>query len=295
MQLSPGEYFAIVRQLADPNDAGTYYVRAYVRNARTDVLLDTKDLTDRGGQRFSVEYQVPSVSSDAVYIAITTRVFTDSGYTTLSTDYTQEIQTYLVDIRSKHFGGGGGNGGVKVDYEKIKKMIDGAVGAIKFPAQQIPARPASVEEIVGAIRPVISSAVNAIPKGVSVSEISRAIGGDLARVTTTLKSVVEDGIRGIEFPEQKVLDLSPIMRKMHDGFEGMMNKSADELNEAIAKSVAAAVEKYAQDYKKLADKIRDTALDLIAQEMIVGTAAKKQKSEFEGKSIPELMKLAHGE
>src|SRR3990167_6396837 len=99
LQLSPGEYFAIVRQLADPNDTGTYYVRAFVRNARTDTLLDTVNLTDRTGQRFSVEWQVPSSTSDALYIAVTTRVYTDSAYTTLSTDYSQEMEVYLVEDR----------------------------------------------------------------------------------------------------------------------------------------------------------------------------------------------------
>lgn len=126
LQLSPGEYTAIARQLADPNDSATYYVRAVVRNARTNTTIETVDLTDRGGQLFSKEWQVPSTSSDAVYVIITTRVYTDSAYTVLSTDYGQELEMYLIENRIKHAGGGGDPlGGTKwrIDYEKFREII----------------------------------------------------------------------------------------------------------------------------------------------------------------------------
>src|SRR3990167_11298322 len=107
--LEPGEYTGISRQLADPNDSTTYYVRAIIRNARTDATIDTVDLDSKGLGRYQAEWHVTStVPAGGFFISITTYVYTDSGYTTLSTDYSAESNTYLIEPRAKHFGGGGG-------------------------------------------------------------------------------------------------------------------------------------------------------------------------------------------
>lgn len=124
MQLEPGEYFGIVRQLQDPNDTGTYYVQAKIRNARTGTLLDTVNLTDLGGQYFFKEWQVFSNVSGPTYISISTRVYTNSIYTTLSDGYGQEVDTYLVEPRAKHVGGGGGSG---VNYTRIDELVKAAI------------------------------------------------------------------------------------------------------------------------------------------------------------------------
>lgn len=111
IQLEPGEYFGIVREIADPNDTGTYYVQAVIRDARTDALISTVNLTDRGSNRFSKEFQVPSVGIGVGrYISITTYVYTDADYTTYSDAYSRESDTYLISPRAAHLGGGGGPG-----------------------------------------------------------------------------------------------------------------------------------------------------------------------------------------
>ena len=130
MQLSPGERFAVVRQLDNPNDGGTYYVRAYIRDALTDALIETINLTDRGGQRFSNEWSVYSKRSGGFYIAIATLVFTDSGYTTYSDVYGQEIETYLVEQRVVHGGGGGGPG---ISYKEIRRIVQEVLDGLKLP------------------------------------------------------------------------------------------------------------------------------------------------------------------
>jgi len=63
LQVNPRETYPIVRQLADPLDTGTYYVRAVVRNARTDETLETLNLTNKGSGRFLYNYQVPADAS----------------------------------------------------------------------------------------------------------------------------------------------------------------------------------------------------------------------------------------
>lgn len=121
MQLSPREYFTIVRQIENHLDSGTYYVRATVRNARTDALIERVTLTDQGSLRFSTPWQVPADTSGlGFYIAILTEVFTDAAFTTKSPDYGDKMDIYLVDVRSKVSNGGGS---VDVNYDKIEKII----------------------------------------------------------------------------------------------------------------------------------------------------------------------------
>lgn len=125
ISLQPQENYTIVRQLPDPSDSTTYYIQAVVRNSVSDAILQTVNLTDKGSRRFKASYQVPAdVSGLGFYIDITTSVYTDSGYTTKSGSYADELEQYLVFDRIKPAMGGGGGGGESVDYKKIQKMID---------------------------------------------------------------------------------------------------------------------------------------------------------------------------
>src|SRR5258707_3851150 len=98
MQLEPLEDFTIARGLEDHTDSTTYYVRAVVRDAKTDALLATVNLTDQGdAHRFSKKWQIPAdQTGQGYYLLITTSVYTDSGYTTKSSNYGDKDETYLV-------------------------------------------------------------------------------------------------------------------------------------------------------------------------------------------------------
>lgn len=125
MQLSPGEQFVITRQLADPNDSDTSYVRATIRDAKTDELLSRVTLVDRGERRYSQAYQVPAdVSGLGRWISIVTTVYTDSAFTSLNPNYSEEMSTYLVEQRRVNTGG---FGGPDIDYKKIKEIVDKSV------------------------------------------------------------------------------------------------------------------------------------------------------------------------
>lgn len=140
MQLNPGENFVITHQIGDHTDSGTYYVRAVVRNARTDALIDTVDLINRGSLRFSRSWQVPEdPSGQGFYISITTTVYTDSNYTAKSALYSEEQERLLVQLRVNAITGGGGGGGgggdsVEVNYKKIRKIVNEEISKIVFPA-----------------------------------------------------------------------------------------------------------------------------------------------------------------
>jgi len=147
IRINPREYFALVRQISDPTDTDTYYVQVKIRNAKTDVLLDTVNLTDKGDQRFSKSWQAGSdVSGNGTYIIATSRVYTDSGYSTESALYSVEQIQYLIQERYNPIYGNGSGGGytADVDYKKIETMINKAVSnipetkipKIKFPKQK---------------------------------------------------------------------------------------------------------------------------------------------------------------
>jgi len=134
MQLEPQSQFVIARKLDDHTDSNTYYVRAVIRDALSDTILDTINLNDKTGQRFTKQWQVAADTSGlGKYITIETSVYTDSGYTTKSERYGDKITTYLVR-RFKSSTGGGADG--MITPRQLKKALMAEIGAIKFPEQR---------------------------------------------------------------------------------------------------------------------------------------------------------------
>ncbi len=140
LQLEPRENYTIVRKLDDPNDSDTYYVRAFIRNSKTDALLDTVDLTDKGEGRFTGNWQVVADTVGlGIYIDITTRVYTDSGYTVINEKYADRQDQYLVLARYNPVFGNGSGGGRDIDYKKVRKIVQEEIA--KIPPVEIPAFP----------------------------------------------------------------------------------------------------------------------------------------------------------
>lgn len=129
-QLNPGSKFTITRQLEDPADTATYYVRAYIRMVDDDSLIATVNLTDKGEQRFRGEWYVPQYNVPT-WITILTKVFTNSSYTTESMLYGRVEETFLIEQRWSHVFGGGG--GIDISYKKIQEIIREEILKIKMP------------------------------------------------------------------------------------------------------------------------------------------------------------------
>ena len=125
MNLYTQQNFTVVRQISNHLDTDTNYVRAVIRNAYTDAIIATLNLTDRGSQRFSKNWQVPADPvGEGFYISIVTSVYTDSGYTTKNASYGDEENTYLVQDRLNTLGGRGGS---NVDYIRLRKIVEEVV------------------------------------------------------------------------------------------------------------------------------------------------------------------------
>ncbi len=132
MVLQPQNSFTVVRQIANHLDTGTYYVRAVIRNAYTDALIKNLDLTDKGSQRFSKNWQVSAdPSGQGFYISIITSVYTDSEYTTKSENYGDEENTYLVQDRIGNLTKGGGG----LDTRTTRRIFAEELAKVKFPKQ----------------------------------------------------------------------------------------------------------------------------------------------------------------
>lgn len=128
--LQPQKSFTVVRQIANHTDSGTYYVQAVIRNAYTDAIIDTLQLTDRTGQRFSKNWQVPAdPSGEGFYISIVTSVYTDTGYSTKSENYGDEENTYLVQERVLSGKGGG------IDAYTVRRILKEEIGK-RFPVEE---------------------------------------------------------------------------------------------------------------------------------------------------------------
>ena len=134
--LNPAETFPIVRIISNHLDTNTYYVRAVVKDATNEAVLATIDLADKGGLYYRTNWKVvwDNTMSRGRFLTITTSIYTDSGYTTKSNSYGDEIATYLVQERwdpLKHGGGFGSSSGIT--SSDVRKIIKEELGNIKKP------------------------------------------------------------------------------------------------------------------------------------------------------------------
>lgn len=229
ISLQPTENYTIVRQLPDPSDATTYYVRAVVRNSITDTILKTVNLTNQGSRRFKVAYEVPAdVSGLGFYIDITTTVYTDAGYTVKSTTYSEELESYLVFDRTKGTSGGGG-GGADIDYKKIQKMLDALVE--KFPE----IKPTDLSPILKGILEV-KKEIGAI----EIPEMPKIEKIDLLPVIKAIGDSENSIIKAIDNKEvTERTDIEPILTAISNGTSAgeeqiaKVQDTVDEINDAL--------------------------------------------------------------
>jgi hypothetical protein len=221
LQLHPRETFVITRQLQNPYITDTFYVRAVIRNAKTDTIIDTINLDDKTSQRFTKSWLVPADGSgQGFWISIVTSVYTDSGYTTKSENYGDEEKTYLVQERfNVNLGGMGGGGGSDIDYKRIKKIVKEVIDEMETP------------------EPVVKVVTKEVVKEVRVPEVKiveTQKEQDLSPIIKAIKDVGQkvDDKEVTEIPEQEEVDLSPVLEKI-----ALIEKQSKENVDRIEKKI----------------------------------------------------------
>lgn len=240
--LQPQVSFPIVRQIANHLDGNTYYVQAVIRDADGNVL-ETVNLDSQGDQRYQKRWRVVAdPSGQGRYISIVTSVYTDSGYTTKSSNYGDEETTYLIFDRVMPAMRGGGSG---LDSGTVRRIIQ---EELKNIVEDLP-KPQEIEipeqkeydekfnEVLASVG-FLADLVEKLPKKeVDLSPIKDGLGMlatkiDEKEVTpqTDLGPLVE---ALSEMSKQDDMDLQEVIDKLDEVKESLENKFEKEVTEAI--------------------------------------------------------------
>ena len=211
LQLNPSESFPIIRILVDNQDSNTYYVQAVVRDAVTDAILSTVNLANVGTRRFRTMWKVPydNVYNTGRHIVITTTVYTDSGYTTRSENYYDEVQQYIIAQRwnPSLISVAGTNpepttpaGMSEEDHSKLEKLIRKVLEEEKKPDKPVDVRP-------------LHNSIIAISKQINAIKIPEAKEPDMSGVENSIRAMVRE-IRSYE--ANQASEIMPIVKKLEE-------------------------------------------------------------------------------
>jgi len=252
IQIEPGEDFPISRLLANHLITDTFFVRATIRDAKNNNTLETVDLTDQGGRYFSKTWKVvhDNALSKGRYITIETSVFTDSGFTTKSEDYGDELETYLIHGRwdLTKFGAVGASGdGINLDDIELamKKMLDKE----EKPKKQ---KDLDMKLLVKLVTDSVIASLPPFPKQEKVD--FSGVEGSIQKLKTVLDSHVDNISNNI-----KTLD-SSVSTSVEDRAKPLLREFTKELNQFIktAKSQADfSTEKSEKTLEQVVDLLKD--------------------------------------
>lgn len=300
LQLQAGESFPIVRQLKDPTETGTNYVQAVIRNARTDIIIATVNLTDQGDQRFIGAWQViDDPSGQGLYITIITKVYTDAGYTTLNNNYLIESNDYLIAQRwGLQFGGGGG--GSDINYKKIRAMMEEVIRQEKEDLSYLRLTP---EVILSAIRPLISNIDGKIgkiripePEKLDIAPAIQAVA-TLGKVVETLGKRLDDMGKRFDVSDKGFVELSKLHNRLtatvadsHKGTSKELDKIFDKVRDYLNKDM----ENYGNSVKDISSKIDKIKLAVVSGLGDEEKTEKKEKKEKEEAPKRDFTRLIRG-
>lgn len=269
MQYAPNTTYVIGRHIPDPSDTSTYYVRAYVFDAKTFTLLETLDLDDQGNGTHTKEYRLPAdVSGQGRQLLVKTTVFTDSGHTTKSELYAEELES---DVLVKAFNnlGGGGYGGTDIDYSKIENILRTVLEEhhkkMMKHMEDNKEEPVDISHMEEGLQNALESildAISAIPTNktekVSLEPILKQIEGVRKEISSKIDKT--DKTISDEFNKKgdlisKILDL---FKKKSEEKESKKEEKTDKLDEAnkIADILIGYFEEKGKKEKKKEDEIK---------------------------------------
>jgi len=264
MILQPQVDFPISRQIANHLDTATYYVQAKVYDA-DGKLIATINLTDKGSQRFIKRWRVPvDGSGQGAYISIITSVFTDSGYSSKSSNYGDEEVTYLIFDRVNQVGRGGG-GGKTVSASEIKRIVNECINDNKV-------EPVEVEPVEPVVIPNYSDEFKVI-------NIRLGNLGELVKVIPTEATDIFPILEGIQnlanaIADKEVTpetDLSPVLTELGSIENAIADRFADQ-TESMDESQSNILEKIVTSMQEAVDSTE------FVQEMSVKPVRKEAKA-----------------
>lgn len=236
MEIFPGAQFSIWRKLEDPFDATTYYVLAEVRDMISNAVLATLQLTDQGNRIYSKSWSPPEdMSGSGRWIAVSTRVYTDSGYSSLSEVHKEESREYKIINTPPSRGPGGGMGGAAdIDYKKIRKMIEELLES-----QPKPSSPPSLQPILERLA--------ALQRAFDAMEMPATDMAPLHASLDLLRANMERGFGAIPVPEK--VDIGPLQAAV----DALPTKIGNELSaiQRFITSMRQFLSQFANDMEKL--------------------------------------------
>ena len=271
LSINPGTNFPIVRKLGDPADVGTNYVRAVVRNSATGVILETINLVDQGVQRFTSFYKVGP--AEDWFFDITTTVYTDSGYTTKSDVYSEENDTYHVQVimtpqlQNVALQGGGSD----INYKKIESIVRDVVEGRKTlnkdditNSTQNLAKKDEIVNTIATLRKDIMASISSISSQIKVIKIPET---DLKPLTNMVKAL-EGVFTTISNKKIDVSELQNIVSSSMNRLENQSNTSQTTLR-SMMDSIKSSVETLIQDRilnrnKKILE-LKDTIVEIFGE------------------------------
>jgi len=250
--LEPKEFFPITYQIDDPLNTDTLYVQAVIRNSVKDTIIDTVNLTDLGDQRFRNTWNVIEDPSGAgLYITITIKVYTDSGYTTQSDVFAIEQTQYIIQPRYNRILGGGGPGGSTINYKKLGKIVSSTV------EKEIKRLPKAEKQIKTNLKPInktLQKLNNELNDTKNKSDFNnREAIKLLSNEIATNRSMIIKAIDDKHIPEPEKVDLQPLQT----GIESLVKNITIEILTKI--SNLPEPEKF--DYEKILEEVRNGNID----------------------------------
>lgn len=262
--IQPRQYYPISRVLPDPADTATYYVRAFIRNAKTNALIATISLTDQGNHIFSSNYQMPAdVSGQGLFIIVTTKVYSDAAYTVQDTSYGDDQDTLLIYDRMKEAQliasqvnalVSGGSSGEDINYTKIEKILRKVV-------KEEMAKQETGEDTPVDLSPVMET-LNEIKTIVSEDDLddSEDTPVDFSPILDAIQRVY-DAVQGISSEEEKEegqIDLSPVVNAISDIKKILVQDTDDDKFHSLEDQINAFAKKIIEFHDLLLDIKDDT-------------------------------------
>jgi hypothetical protein len=245
LQLEPQLEYVLARGLEDHTDSTTYYVRAVIRNAKTDALIATVNLTDNGNRRFTKAWLAPADPTGlGLDILVTYTVYTDSGYTTKAENYGEKFDEHTVLRRmNPNLNGGGAD----VDYKRIAKIVSDEV-AKQIASIPDPDKP-EMPNIPFHLQPLLN-AITGVRNDIGNINVPEAKEVDFGPVMAKIQAV-EQAVNAIDIPTPPETDLSPVLDRLDSHGETLKATSMQDVKQSVDDLFSRVKEFFAKDIEEV--------------------------------------------